>query len=96
VKPAAALPLTEKPYLTAEETVVYLGLSSLNALHQRMKRGTIPIWCYTHLGRSLRFLRAALDEHLVPADRAAALRLVHDADTARRQKFAPLKKVESR
>ncbi len=88
MKSVAALPLTEKPYLTAEETVVYLGLSSLNALHHRMKRGTIPIWCYTHLGRSLRFLRTALDEHLIPADRAAALRLVHDADSKRRHKFA--------
>src|SRR5687768_2834142 len=47
-----------KPYLTSEEAAEYLGLPSVNALRMRMKRGTVPSWCYSHFGGSLRFMRA--------------------------------------
>jgi predicted DNA-binding transcriptional regulator AlpA len=67
---------TQKPYLTSLEAVEYLSLPSLNALQQRMKRKTIPAWCWTRMGgKSLRFIRAALDEWL-QADRAAELKIV--------------------
>jgi predicted DNA-binding transcriptional regulator AlpA len=69
--------VTHAPYLTSREAVQYLGLPSVNALKQRMKRGTIPTWCWTRMGgKSLRFVRAALDEWLQPADRTGALALV--------------------
>jgi predicted DNA-binding transcriptional regulator AlpA len=69
--------LTEKTYLTSLETVAYLSLPSLNALQQRMKRRTIPAWCWTRMGgKSLRFVRASLDEWLQPSERIAALRKV--------------------
>ena len=68
--------LSQAVYLTPAETVLYLGLPSRNALDQRMKRGTIPAWCWSRMGGSLRFVRASLDEWLQPSARVEALRLV--------------------
>ena len=83
------------PYLTPDETVAYLGLPSRNALKQRMKRKTIPAWCWTRMGGSLRFVRASLDEWLQPKDRAAALRLLHggqSTDTAGSHLLKPVER----
>jgi predicted DNA-binding transcriptional regulator AlpA len=67
--------LAEKTYLTSLETVAYLGLPSVNALKQRMKRRTIPAWCWTRMGgKSLRFVRASLDEWLQPEARKSLTR----------------------
>lgn len=77
------IPLHAKTYLTPIEAAEYLGLPSVNALKQRMQRGTIPTWTWTRLGgSSLRFIRASLDEWLQPTDHAAALKLVHGGQSA--------------
>jgi len=68
--------MSTSPYLTPDETVAYLGLPSRNALKQRMKRKTIPAWCWTRMGGSLRFVRASLDEWLQPTARLEAARSV--------------------
>lgn len=64
MKAAAALSastaLNEKRYLTIDEAAAYLS-KSVNAIKHMQKRGTLPRYCYTHLGRSLRFLREELD-----------------------------------
>lgn len=70
------VPLSEKPYLSSDEAVEYLSLPSRNALKQRMHRKTIPIWCYTRLGRSVRFIRSALDELMQSKERGEALRVI--------------------
>lgn len=76
--------LSQRVYLTTREAATYLGLPSVEALQQRVRRGKIdpstgiPPWCWTRMGsKSLRFLRAALDEWLQPKDRAAALGVIH-------------------
>lgn len=77
-------PLESRRYLTARETVMYLGLPSLNALKQRMKRRTIPVWTWTRMGGSLRFLRVELDRWL--SDRretADAAGLIHGVSVGR-------------
>jgi hypothetical protein len=59
------VPLRQKVYLTSLQAVEYLELPSLNALQQRMKRRSIPTWTWTRMGgKSLRFVRASLDEWL--------------------------------
>lgn len=76
------IPLAERTYLTPREAVTYLGLSSLNALQQRMKRRTIPTWVWTRMGgKSLRFLRSALDEWLGAETRRHLIRGTHGAQS---------------
>jgi hypothetical protein len=80
------IPIVSKPYLSSDEAVAYLSLPTRNALKQRMKRGTIPVWCYTRLGGSLRFIRSALDDLLQVRERQAALHEVRkDAVAIRRR-----------
>lgn len=75
--------LSQRVYLTSREAVAYLGLPSVDALQQRVRRGTIPAWCWTRMGgKSLRFLRASLDEWLQPQERTAALRVIHGRTVA--------------
>lgn len=77
------IPLSERTYLTPAETVTYLGLPSVNALKHRMKRGTIPTWCWTRMGGSLRFVRSSIDQWLGDKARtAAAVGLVHSGQSA--------------
>lgn len=92
------IPLHERTYLSSSDTVAYLGLPSLDALQHRMKRGTIPAWTWTRIGRnkhSLRFLRAALDQWLGQKFHAAeAAGLVHGQQSARSRGSFLLKKTE--
>lgn len=67
--------LSTLPYLTLAEAASYLRLSE-KGLRCRMDRGTVPPWCWTRLGGSLRFNRRALDELLEPKDRKAALQIL--------------------
>lgn len=56
--------LSSKVYLTHAEAAAYLGLS-VKALKRRMERRTIPLWTWTRMGqKSIRFVRASLDEWL--------------------------------
>lgn len=71
-----AVDLSRKPYLTTAEAAAYLSITE-KALRRRMQRGTIPVWCYSHLGRSLRFSRAALDELLTPEHSHSIAELRH-------------------
>lgn len=74
--PDVALPsdqidrLRRQLYLTSEEAAIYLGLPSVQAVYHRIRRGTIPSWCYGRLGRDYRFNRAALDQLQAPQVRA--------------------------
>lgn len=52
----------ESPYLTWQEAAAYLGLSSKSALRGRIRRGTLPRWCWTNTLGELRFIRSALDQ----------------------------------
>ena len=45
-------------WLTADETVIYLGLPSRKALYQATRRGQVPVH---RLGRRLRYRRGELD-----------------------------------
>ena len=63
-------------YLTLPHAAAYLDLT-VEALRQRVKRGTVPAWCWTRMGGSIRFIKSALDEWMVPAKRRAALREIH-------------------
>jgi excisionase family DNA binding protein len=56
-----ALPRTGD-WLTPIEASSYLGLPSVRALYQAVRRGTVP---GHKLGRALRFLRAELDRTLL-------------------------------
>ncbi len=69
---AGAPTVAETRYLTPRETLDYLKLPSLNALYKQVRRGGIPAWCYTRVGRNLRFLRVALDEWLEGSARQRA------------------------
>lgn len=46
------------PWLTAAQAAAYLGLPSIRALYQAVRRGQVPA---RRLGRRLRFLRQELD-----------------------------------
>lgn len=71
--------LNVKRWLTGEEAALYVGITR-NALDLRISRGTLPAWCYSHVGRSIHFNREALDEWLSGgADRRAALEEVRAA-----------------
>lgn len=59
-----AIDLSRKPWLNPREAALYLSLSTVDALRCRMKRGTVPPWCWSKLGGSLRFSRVALDQLL--------------------------------
>lgn len=48
----------ERTWLTPAQAVRYLGLPSIRALYQCVRRGQLPAH---RLGRSLRFLRGELD-----------------------------------
>ena len=51
----------DRVWLTPDQAVRYLGLPSLKALYQAVRRGTVPV---CHIGRTLRFFRHELDEAL--------------------------------
>ncbi len=51
-------PSTLSPWLTAAQAALYLGLPSIRALYQAVRRGQVPA---RRLGRRLRFLRQDLD-----------------------------------
>lgn len=69
--------LNRRVWLSVEQAAHYLGISE-NALRCRMKRGTVPAWCYSRgLGRSVRFMRAALDELLGRDARESVLKVVN-------------------
>jgi excisionase family DNA binding protein len=61
--------LSKLRYLTLDEAACYLRLTP-EALRTRMKRGKVPTWCYSRLGGSLRFIRAALDEWMGADERS--------------------------
>lgn len=67
---------SDAKYLTVEAAAAHLSLTP-KALRNRMVRGTVPAWTYTHMGRSIRFIRASLDEWLT--DKAARLRDIRRA-----------------
>ncbi|MHB8876068.1 MAG: helix-turn-helix domain-containing protein, partial [Myxococcaceae bacterium] len=52
----------ERVWLTPEQAVRYLGLPSLKALYQAVRRGTVPV---CRIGRALRFFRHNLDQALL-------------------------------
>ena len=62
--PASARPISRvaSDYLTVRQAAEYLQLPSESALRKQMNRGSIPAWCYSRLGRSIRLIRSALDE----------------------------------
>lgn len=60
----APVDLSRKPWLTPVEAAAHLSLPTVDALRSRMKRGSVPPWCWTKLGGSLRFSRVALDQLL--------------------------------
>lgn len=64
VDPQTLVDLSRKPWLSPREAALYLSLPTVDSLRCRMKRGTVPPWCWTKLGGSLRFSRVALDELL--------------------------------
>ena len=71
-------------YLSLEHAAAYLDLT-VPALRQRVKRGTVPAWCYTRMGgKAIRFIVSALDEWMQPADRAAVLNEIHGHTVTRR------------
>jgi excisionase family DNA binding protein len=51
-------PSAMSPWMTAAQAAVYLGLPSIRALYQAVRRGQVPA---RRLGRRLRFLRQDLD-----------------------------------
>jgi len=64
-------------YLSVEHAAAYLDLT-VCALRERMKRGSIPAWCWTRMGgTSIRFIKSELDKWLQPVERAEAFREVH-------------------
>lgn len=52
---------TEKVWLTPEQAAPFLGLPSVRALYQAVRRGQVPAH---RLGRRLRFRREELDRLL--------------------------------
>ena len=83
-------------YLSLEHAAAYLDLT-VPALRQRVKRGTVPAWCYTRMGgKAIRFIVSALDEWMQPAERAEALREIHEGHSTRRFRPRHLKQVEQR
>jgi len=94
--PDTGTDLSRKTYLTSIQTVEYLGLSSVGALKQRMRRKTIPCWVWTRMGpKSLRFVRASLDEWLEEEARKkkATVRDVHAPTVARTSALRACKPV---
>lgn len=65
------LDLQRLPYLTFPQAAVYLGYKTVPALKMAVQRGTIEPWCITKLGRSVRFIREALDQLLQKKERLA-------------------------
>jgi excisionase family DNA binding protein len=55
---ALAAPSSLSPWMTAAQAALYLGLPSIRALYQAVRRGQVPA---RRLGRRLRFLRQDLD-----------------------------------
>ncbi len=51
----------ESPWLTAEQAWRYIGLPSIRALYQAIRRGAVPHYRY---GRRLRFHKEELDAML--------------------------------
>jgi excisionase family DNA binding protein len=58
---ATAQGTAASPWMTAEQAASYLGLPSIRALYQAVRRGQVPA---RRLGRRLRFLRQDLDATL--------------------------------
>lgn len=74
--------LNVKRWLTGAEAALYLGITR-NALDLRVSRGTLPAWCYSHVGRSIHFNRESLDQWLAgDASRTAAVEEVKAAKAA--------------
>ncbi len=87
---------SENRYLSYAHAAAYLDLT-VEALKHRVKRGTVPAWCWTRMGgTSIRFIKSALDEWLQPAERAAVLREVHSGDSTRPRAPRLLNKVATR
>lgn len=53
------------PWLTPEQAAEYLGLPTVKALYQRVRRGDVPAH---RLGRSLRFRQTDLDRAMEGSD----------------------------
>jgi len=81
-------------YLSYAHAAAYLDLT-VEALKHRVKRGTVPAWCWTRMGgKSIRFIKSELDRWMVPAERVAVLREVHAVHPTRRRSSRLLKQVE--
>jgi excisionase family DNA binding protein len=61
--------LSSQTYLTLAQAAEYLQLGA-GALQKQMERNAIPVWTWTRVGRSYRFLRPALDEWMQEKYRA--------------------------
>ena len=84
----------EAGYLSYAHAAAYLDIT-VEALKHRVKRGTVPAWCWTRMGgKSIRFIKSALDEWMVPAERRAALREIHAPKVGERRGRRHLQKVE--
>ena len=59
--PTPRVVTAERAWLTADQAVRYLGLPSIKALYQAVRRGTVPV---CRIGRVLRFFRTDLDAAL--------------------------------
>ena len=57
----SSTPTAERTWLTPEQAARYLGVPSVRALYQLVRRGRIPV---IRLGRSLRFMREHIDAAL--------------------------------
>lgn len=83
-------------YLSLAHAAEYLDLT-VEALRQRLKRGTVPAWCWTRMGgTSIRFIKSELDEWMQPAARGQVLREVHAGDSTRRRAARHLKEIARR
>jgi excisionase family DNA binding protein len=77
LSPLASIPTRKRPdvdlscqtYLTLPQAAQYLQFSA-GSLQKQMERNAIPVWTWTRVGRSYRFLRPALDEWMQEKYRA--------------------------
>ncbi len=61
MKKETTVTIPESPWLTADQAWRYIGLPSIRALYQAIRRGSVPHYRY---GRRLRFRKDELDAML--------------------------------
>lgn len=82
-------------YLSYAKAAEKLDLT-VNALKQRVKRGTMPSWTYTYSLGVIRFIASALDEFMKDPKRAAVVAEIHAATMGECRGPRHLKEIETR